>query len=185
MIKKSRTKIAMIFFLSVVLNFPSISQTPKYFIISGKILSELASNESSSIKITKNNKKSVFSKIPEHGRFRLELEYHTEYELTFNKKGYLSKTIVINTEIPEKTINSSSNLPHFFMAVQLFSISEDSEYPDYATHIQRISYSIQKECFTRQAKAPEVEYVEKGKSHPDSGIQSHENKIKMQEYQLF
>ena len=143
-------------------------------------ISELNDNDNSSVDVIKNNKKGVSFQIPEHGRFRLELEYNTEYQLIFYKKGNQSKTIIINTEIPEKEINSSSNIPHFLMAVNLFAGKSDEE-----NHVQHICYSPQNNCFKRVPTILDVEYVEKGISGHDSNIQSRENKAKLQEYKVF
>jgi len=180
MIKKAPLKIVLILLLSVVLHLSSQSQIRKYFIITGKIMSELIDRDNSSVEIIKNSQKGVSFQIPLHGRFRLELEYNTEYQLIFNKKGNQSKTIVVNTEIPEKSINSSSNFPHFLMAVNLFAGK-----PDSGNQVQHISYSIQNDCFARVPTMLDVEYVEKGISYQNLKIQSQENKAKLQEYQVF
>lgn len=183
MIKKGQLKIIMIFLLSVVLHFSSQSQNRKYFIINGKIMSETNGNDNSSIQIIKNRQKAVTYQITEIGRFRLELEYNAEYQLIFNKNGNQPKTIIVNTEIPEKAINRTSNFPHFLMAVKFFA---DNQYPKnlYSENqVQHISYSPQKDCFERIPILINVEYVEKSNSNPR--IQSQENKVKLQEYQVF
>jgi len=180
MIKKAQLKIVTIVLLSVIFHLSSQSQNRKYFIISGKVVSEWNDNDNSSVQIIRNNQKGVSFQIPGHNRFRLELEYNTEYRLIFNKKGNQSKTIVVNTEIPEKAINSSSNFPHFLMAVNLFAGN-----PDSGNQVQHISYSLQNDCFARVPTMLDVEYVEKGISHQNPKIQSQENKAKLQEYQVF
>ena len=180
MIKKAQLKIVMILLLSVVLHLSSQSQNHKYLIISGKIMSELNDMDNSSVEIIKNNQKGVSFQISKLGRFRLELEYNAKYQLTFNKKGNQPKTIVVNTEIPEKAINNPSNFPHFLMAVQLFAGN-----PDTGNQIQHISYSSQNNCFTRVPTLLDVEYVDKGISNQNPKIQSQENKAKLQEYKVF
>ena len=185
MIKKGQLKIIMIFLLSIVLHFSSQSQNRKYFIINGKIMSETNGNDNSSVQIIKNRQKAVSYQIPEIGRFRLELEYNAEYQLIFNKKGNQPKTIIVNTEIPEKAINSASNFPHFLMAVKLFADNQDPKNLYSGNQVQHISYSLQKDCFVRIPTLLDVEYVEKNNSNQNQGIQSQENKVKIQEYQVF
>ncbi len=180
MIKKAQLKIVMILLLSVVLHLSSQSQNRKYFIISGKIMSELNDMGNSSVEIIKNNQKGVSLQISKLGRFRLELEYNTKYQLTFNKKGTQQKTIVVNTEVPEKAINRPSNFPHFLMAVQLFSGNADM-----VNQIQHISYSSQNDCFTRVPTLFDLEYVDKSISIQNPNIQSQENKVKLQAYHVF
>ncbi len=185
MIKKVQLKIVIIFLISVILHLSAQSQNRKYFIINGIVISELNSHGSSSVQIIKNNKQPISSQIPEHGRFRLELDYSAEYQLIFNQKGCQSKTVIINTEIPEKSLNSSSNLPHFLMAVKLFADSQDPGNLYSGNQIQYINYSAQKDRFLRVPTMLDVEYVEKNNSNQNSRIQSQENKIKLQEYQVF
>ena len=185
MIKKALLKIVMILLLTVSLHHSSQSQDRKYFIINGKVMSELNCVDFSTVQIIKNSQKGVTSQIPVNGRFRLELEYNTEYQLIFNKNGNQSKTIVVNTEIPEKIVNSTSNLPHFLMAVKLFSGHQNPENLYSGNQVQHISYSPQKDCFTRVPTMLDIEYVEKGNSTQNPVIQSQENKAKLQEYQVF
>jgi len=185
MLKKAILKIIMILLLTVALHHSSQSQDRKYLIINGKVMTELSGADFSTVQIVKNNQKGVTSQIPVNGRFRLELEYNTEYQLIFNRNGNQPKTIVVNTEIPEKKVNSASNLPHFLMAVKLFASNQDPENLYSGNQVQHISYSPQKDCFTRVPTMLDIEYVEKGNSSQNLRIQSQENKAKLQEYQVF
>jgi len=185
MINKGQLKIVIIFILSVALHLSSQSQNRKYLIINGKIMPELNGSDNGSVQIIKNNQQAVSAQIPVHGRFRLELEYNTEYQLIFSKKGNQPKTIIVNTEIPKKAINNSSNFPHFLMAVKLFVDNQDPGNLYSGNQIQHISYSPQNDCFARVLTMLDVEYVEKSNSNQNPRIQSQENKVKLQEYQVF
>ena len=180
-------KIVMIVLISVVFHPNVQSQSRQYFIISGKIISGTTSNdpENSSVQIIKNNQKAVSFQIPDHNRFRLELEYNAEYQLTFTKKGNHPKTIIVNTEVPKKIIPQSPNFPHFLMAVKLHINNQDPENLYSGDQVQRISYSPQNDCFARVPTILDVEYVEKGSTNQSPKIQSQENKVKLQEYQVF
>lgn len=180
-------KIVIIFLISVIFHLSAQSQGRKYFIISGKIISELNNSEAanSSVQIIKNNQKADSFQIPAHNRFRLELEYNTEYQLIFTKKGNQTKTIVVNTEIPENALNSYSNFPHFFMAVNLFIDNQDQGNLYTGNQTQHISYSSKNHCFARIPTVLDVNYVEKGNSNQNPKIQTQENKVKLQEYQIF
>jgi hypothetical protein len=179
MIKKAQLKIVMIMLLSVALNLSSQSQTRKYFIINGKVISELNSSGNSSVQIIKNNQKSISSQIPGNGMFRLELEYNAEYQLVFTKKGNQSKAIIVNTEIPENAIKNSTNFPHFLMTIKLLDESQDSEKKYSGNQIQHICYSQQNDCFTTLSPIFNVEYVEKGNSDQNQKMQSQEYKAKL------
>lgn len=179
MIKKAQIKILLILLISVGLHFSAQSQTRKYFIINGKIISELNSTDNSSVQIIKNNQKRVSSQIAANGLFRLELEYNAEYQLIFNKKGNQSKTIIVNTEIPEKAINNPTNFPHFLMTVKLLAESQDSENKYSGNQIQQICYSPQNDCFTTSSSILNVEYVEKSSSDQNQKMQPQEYKAKL------
>jgi hypothetical protein len=179
MIKKAQLKIVMIMLLSIALHLSSQSQTRKYFIINGKVISELNNTDNSSVQIIKNNQKSVSSQIPGNGMFRLELEYNAEYQLIFSKKGNQTKAIIVNTQIPEKAINNPTNFPHFQMAIKLLAESQDSENKYSGSQIQHICYSQQNDCFAALSSILNVEYVEKGNSDQNQKMQSQEYKAKL------
>lgn len=185
MIKKGQLKIVVIIVLSVVLHLSSQSQNRKYFIITGKILCESQWIDHCAVQIIKTNKSAVSSSIPNHGRFRLELEYNTEYQLIFNRKGYLPKTIVVNTEIPQEEMSNPENFPHFLMGVKLFKDSQDTENLSSGLPLQQISYSSQQKCFARVPTMLDIQYVEKGNSTQHQDTQAITNKSKMQVYQIF
>lgn len=185
MAKKGQLTIILFFFLNAVLHFPSYSQDHKYFIITGKIISVSDNSLNGSVELIKKNKPALISEIPGHGRFRFELEYNAEYQLTFNKEGHQPKTITINTEIPQEVMHRSSNFPHFLMAVKLFKDSQDAAnlYP--GNQKQQITYSPQQDCFARVPTLFDLEYAEKGNPKPNKAIQTQVNKTKMQVYQVF
>ena len=174
MIEKVLLKFVVILFLSVGLNLYSQSQNRNYFVVNGNVIAELNNADNSSVQIIKNNQRSVSTQIPANGRFRLELEYNSEYRLIFSKKGNQSKAIIVNTEIPEKAMNNATNFSHFLMTVKLLAGSQDSE-----NQIQHICYSPQKDCFIALPSILNVEYVEKGNSDQDQIIRSQGYKSKL------
>lgn len=183
MVKKGISKIALIFFLCAVVNLSSLAQHPKYFIITGKILSEIALIENCSVQIIKNNRPALSTQIPKHGRFRLELDYNCDYQLIFTREGYIDKTIRVNTQIAEEIAGRTENFPHFLMAVKFTRNNQADASLLSENEIQQISYSTQNDCFSRVPTIFENQYVEKGVQ----GIkpQSHETKTRMQVYQVF
>lgn len=183
MIKKSPQKIVIIFLISVVFHLSSQSQNRKYLVINGKIECEAVGSDNSSVQIVKNNQKAVLAQLPAHGQFRLELEYNAEYKLVFSNEGNKPKTIIVNTEIPENSLEGSSNFPHFLMSVKLVADNQNTGNRYSGNQTQHISYSPQSACFARVPAMLDVEYVEKGNT--SAKIQAQENKAKMQEYQVF
>lgn len=177
-------KIMLVFLFGLILHVSAYSQIHKYFIITGKIISKSEFVENSSVQIIKNNKR-IESQIPEHGRFRLELDYNAEYELIFNKKGSRTKTIMVNTEIPQEVMTRPDNFPHFLMAVKLNDVNPDAVNPYFEDQIFQINYSTEKNCFSRVSSVSDDKYVETVKSNQNQALRSQENKSKMLTYQVF
>ena len=185
MVQKGLFKYILILLFSLVLNSYAQSQNRNYFIITGKIISQSEFIENGSIQITKNDHSTVISELPKQGRFRLELNYNTEYRLTFIEKGYLLKTILVNTNLPREGTNTEANYPHFLMAVRLFKDNQDAANLYSEKEIQQISYSPQLNCFARVPTIYDVEYVERGNSTQNQQIHTQANKAKEENYQIF
>jgi hypothetical protein len=180
-------KSALAFFLYIVLHLSTQAQSQihKYFIISGKILSETEFMEPGEIRITKKDSQALKTAIPTHGRFRLELNYNTEYQVTFTQVGRLPKTIVINTEIPEEVYRRESNFPHFLMAVKLANNSQNVSNSNFEDQKQQITYSSKNDCFIKVPTAYSVQVVDKINHQQASAIESQQNKEKLKIYQVF
>jgi len=184
--KKTFLKIALAFFLYIVLHLPTQAQTHKYLIISGKIISETELIEPGEICILKKDLPAVYTSIPSHGRFRLELDYNTEYQLIFTQVGRMSKTVLVNTEIPEEVYQRKTNFPHFLMAVKLFTDNQDVSNIYYSgNQKQQINYSSQNDCFVRVPTIFDVEYVDKVNQHRASANELQENKSELKIYHAF
>ncbi|MFA5330578.1 MAG: hypothetical protein WC384_22490 [Prolixibacteraceae bacterium] len=125
------------------------------------------------------------SEIPDHGRFRLELEYNTEYLLIFNQKGYLEKKIIVNTEVPSEILDNESNLPRFLMGVKLYQENQDPANLYFGNQTEQISYSRLQNCFSRVPTVYEAGYVEKEITKQARATQIEADKSKIQVYQTF
>ena len=142
-------------------------------------MSDSADMKTCTIQIIRKDKKVFVSPVSRVGRFRLELEYNNEYKLIFKGNG-TSKIIEVNTEIPAMLIKQEGNLPHFLMAVRLFS--DDLEYtPD----VQEIAFSQENNCFSRVKTSFDYELVDRGSSVTHSGNHNEVNKSRLQGYQIF
>lgn len=184
MMKKNHSKIALVFLLCLAFYFTSNAQIHKYFIITGKVISDSERIESGTIQIIKNDQSAVKVQIPENGRFRLELDYNADFILIFSKKDCISKTVNVNTDIPEDVENQKSNLAHFLMAVQLSKETEHAYLmPEY--QIQQIKYSPELNDFGRTSTVFDQEFVENGKIMQNQAFQVQENKTKMQISHIF
>jgi hypothetical protein len=184
MMKNIHSKITLVFLLCFTLNLITNAQVHKYFIITGKVISDSQWIESGTIQIVKNDLQSVKVQIPKHGRFRLELDYNKDFKLIFSKKGCLSKTVHVNTEIPEEVVNQKSNLSHFLMAVELSKDTEEA-YLMPEDQIQQIKYSPELNNFKRMSTILDQQFVENGKIIQNQPFQVQESKSKMQIHHIF
>jgi hypothetical protein len=185
--KTGQFKIVTILLLSAILHITAQSQNRKYLVLSGIITTESNNNETdkSSVQIIKNNHHTVSFQIPNNNRFRLELEYYAEYKLIFAKKGNQTKTIVVNTDIPGRTLAGTNNLPHFLMAVNLLTEKKPLESLYFGNQVQYVNYSAKSRCFIKTSSALDVDYVQNENFSQDSKIQIEEDEAKLQSYQVF
>ncbi|MBL7968721.1 MAG: hypothetical protein JNK09_17065 [Prolixibacteraceae bacterium] len=170
----------------LTLTHSTYSQNRKYFIITGKIISEIATTDKSTIQIIKKDKRPMSSEIPSNGRFRLELDYNSEYQLVFSQNGYLPKTIVVNTEVPEEALLQSANFSNFLIEVKLLK-----ENQEFSTHYsdeqnQQIAYSTLQNDFSRMPIIQDVQLMNsKSNQNSITTHQTPESKSKLQGYQTF
>ena len=162
MIKKDHLKIFLVLILIVLLSPTTQSQTRKYFVITGKIISASEIFDASSIQISKNNKSPLEFPIPSNGRFRLELDYNSDYTLTFVQKGFLPKAILVNTNIPDEVLNRPTNFPNFQLAVKLYKAEEDAKNLIPVDQKQQIYYSPDSDNFSRKSTIYDKKYVDNG-----------------------
>jgi len=177
--------IKLLFIFLAVIQLSISAQTPKYFIISGKILSDSEMFQNITVEIIKNNQPAVVSQIPTTRRFRLELNYNTEYQLTFKQNDHISKTIIINTEIPSEVMQRENKFPNFLMAVKLDKAICEEENITNSNSIQHICYSPEKDIFSKLPTGFDIEYVEQNALSIRQNSKLSENKSKFQSYQNF
>lgn len=167
-----------------LLSLSTQGQTHKYFIIKGILFSEATSIDSCSIQISKKSANKVVAPVGQNGRFRLELEYNSEYELSFNQKGLQAKTIIVNTDIPKNLPIETTNFPNFLMAVKLCSELQNAENIDSENQIQYISYFPNTNSFRKVPTMLEDDFVEKP-SNLQTSLTLQSAKTKTLNFQVF
>lgn len=186
MIQKGTYKIHLVFLiLWSLLTLSSQAQNHKYLVINGIVVSEKNSQDSCSILITKNNIKTIKAPIASHGRFRLELDYNSEYTLIFIKKGNFSKTVVVKTKVPGKVIAENENFQHFMMAVKLNpeTVNPENKFPE--NQVQYISYFPQTNSFGKVPGINEIDHSDKARSTASAVVTLQVSKTRLQAYQIF
>lgn len=178
-----QSKNILVFLTCLLLHLST--QAHKYFIVTGKIISDSEIITDGSIHIIKNNKPVIIAEIPGNGNFRLELDYNSDYQISFVEKGYLSKTIHVNTGIPQDVNNMESNFPHFSMSVRLYKDNQDAANLYTSSLIQQICYSPEENKFIRVPTIFDQKYVEKGNLGQNKSVQLQDSKSKLNTYGTF
>jgi hypothetical protein len=186
LIVKKPTRSFRLIFCFLVLSFFSTAQNHNYFIISGNIISGPDQIKEGEILILKKDKlEPLVSQIEPNGRFRLELEYNSEYKLTFRNNDYMPKTVVVNTEIPHQYCIDPTPQFRFLMTVKLFRSAEEIDNLYSGNQSQRIAYSEQTKNFSRVATIYDLEYVEKEMPSQNQINQARRLKPNVEKYQIF
>src|SRR5688572_16558860 len=97
-----KIKISIITLLLIVFNTNfSIAQKKGYVEVVGSVLIDSKGLEGADIKVFKGNENSDNALTSANGKFILNLDYGFNYRIVFSKNGYVSKTVVYDSSIPE------------------------------------------------------------------------------------
>jgi len=99
------------------------------------------------------------------------LDYNSDYHITFVEQGFISKTINVNTEIPQEEVVLETNYPDFILSVKLFRDNQDAENVYISNIVQEIRYSPEEDNFVRVPTIFDKQYVEKLNSGVGSSMQ--------------
>ena len=147
-------------FLNILFQIPSLAQSKKYFVITGKIMPEAEGTGTGSIEVLKNGKETTTIDIPKNGRFRFELEFFNEYNLTFKYPGHFNKIIQVSTEIPEDVWKRDNDFPPFPMIVQLTKEFEGVDKSFTLKPSGRIFYGKDIDNFEKESFINELQFTD-------------------------
>ncbi|MDD2304852.1 MAG: hypothetical protein PHP53_09170 [Prolixibacteraceae bacterium] len=158
--KIGRIVLGVAMILCFFFQLPSLAQSKKFFVISGKIIPEAESNVNGTIEITKNGKETSNIDIPKNGRFRFELEFFNEYSLTFKYPGHFNKIITVSTEIPQEVWQRDNDFPTFPMIVQLTKEFEGIDKSFTLKPSGRIFYGKEIDNFEKESYISDLQFTE-------------------------
>lgn len=116
--------------------------------INGNIVISDAAPDNARIVITKNGNKIDEQVLTKKGRFDLKLALGSDYKLTFEKDGYVTKIVNVNTEVPEEVIESNPNFPPVKLIINLLPLVEDVDLSVFEQPIAILAYSPEVDDFT-------------------------------------
>ncbi|PLX02910.1 MAG: hypothetical protein C0594_11455, partial [Marinilabiliales bacterium] len=142
---KTGRKIILLFFLLIhsVLLF---GQEVPPFKLYGSINIINGNLDDTKVSISKDGKKIKTLSPNLFGKYEVELDYQHEYTFTFSKPGYVEKSMIVNTNIPEDKLDR--NFKYKWDAdVRLFKQYEGINFMVYTQPVQKIYYNERAKLF--------------------------------------
>ncbi|WP_116495572.1 hypothetical protein [Balneicella halophila] len=87
------------------------------------------------------------SNVTGNGKFQYDLKFNNQYELSFSKSGYITKKVVISTDVPERVLESNSDFPPFKIEVELFRRVEGGDYSIFDEPVAMVIYDKELDDF--------------------------------------
>lgn len=117
-------------------------------IINGNIAMDESSTEGAKIVIYKNNNKIDEQIITKKGKFNLKLAFDGDFKISFEKDGYITKTVSINTEVPSEILNTRPDFPPVRIIINLLPIVEEVDLSIFDQPVAILSYNYELDDFT-------------------------------------
>lgn len=115
--------------------------------INGNIVIDNAGTEGARIVIFKNNEKIETRDIGKRGRFDLKFGLGADYKLSFEKDGYISKIVNINTEVPDEIIQTNPDFPPVKLIINLLPRVEEVDLSIFEQPVAILAYVYELDDF--------------------------------------
>jgi hypothetical protein len=158
--KTSKIGIWLILILIFLFQVQTQAQSKKYFVITGRIVPEVSDAGTGVIEIKKNDKEITNIDIPKNGRFRFELEFFNEYQLTFKYPRHFNKIIIVSTDIPKEVWDRDNDFPPFPMIVQMLQEFEGIDKSFTLKPQGRIFYEKSIDNFDKESFISDIQFQE-------------------------
>lgn len=116
--------------------------------LNGTITIENASPEGAKIIIYKNNIKLTQQDISKKGRFDFKLALDADYKIAFEKSGYITKNISVNTEVPGEIVESNPNFPPIKLTINLLPHVGQVDLSIFEQPVAILAYNYELDDFT-------------------------------------
>ncbi len=87
------------------------------------------------------------SNVSGNGKFEYSLQFNNQYELQFSKAGYITKKVVISTDVPERVLETNSDFPPFKIEIELFREVEGGDYSLFDEPVAMVIYDKELDDF--------------------------------------
>lgn len=116
--------------------------------IAGNIVIEDASTEGVRVLIFKNNEKIDEKIVSRKGKFDLKLALNADYKLSFEKEGYITKLVNINTEVPPEIIEVNPDFPPMKLIINLLPQVAGVDISIFDQPVAILAYNAELDDFT-------------------------------------
>lgn len=116
--------------------------------LNGTITIENASPEGAKIIIYKNNIKLTQQDISKKRRFDFKLALDADYKIAFEKSGYITKNISVNTEVPGEIVESNPNFPPIKLTINLLPHVGQVDLSIFEQPVAILAYNYELDDFT-------------------------------------
>jgi len=162
--KVGRMRMRFVLIVLFLFQLTAQAQSKKYLVITGKIGPESVEAGNGTIEITRNEKEKKIVEISRNLRFRLELEFFSEYSLNFKYPGHFNKIISVSTEIPQEVWARDNDFPVFSVEVNLLKEFEGVDKSFAQKPAGRIFYGKGIDNFEQEAYMTDTKFLEQIKT---------------------
>lgn len=136
------------FFLSLVCMLLTEFSIAQSLLLNGNIVIENASSEGCRVVIYKNNIRLTEETVTKRGHFEFKLSLDADYKIAFEKDGYITKNVSVNTEVPSEIVESNPNFPPVKVIITLLPKVEDVDLSIFEQPIAILAYNYELDDFT-------------------------------------
>lgn len=116
--------------------------------LNGNIVINETTPEGTRLIITKNGEQIDTQTLNRKGHFDLKLALGADYKLSFEKAGYITKIVNVNTEVPEEILESNPNFPPVKLIINLLPMVSGVDLTIFEQPIAILAYNPELDDFT-------------------------------------
>lgn len=135
------------FFFIFCFFLPSLLCAQTFNISGNIVIEEVGGPEGARIIIHRNNEKIEEKNITKKGKFDLKLALGADYKLSFEKNGYITKIVNINTEVPDEIVETNPDFPPVKLIINLLPVVEEVDLSIFEQPIAILAYDYELDDF--------------------------------------
>ena len=136
----------LLILLGILLSSPFV--VAQHSAINGNVAIANNSPEGTRVVVIKNGNKLDEQVLNKKGHFDLKLAFDADYKISFEKTGYITKIISINTEVPEESIENNPDFPPVKLIINLLPSVEKIDLSIFEQPIAILTYQAELDDFT-------------------------------------